>query len=125
MAVTVVDLLEVVEVEEDECEWMRAEGLACGQSMQERAPVQQAREWIVIGEELRLGELRGDGKCLHCMVREDPERLQNVVVGQQPVSRLVGPAHAAAFFVGAVEGYDEPMMVPGEWPFPIQDGLVD
>ena len=79
----------------------------------------------MIGEELRLGELRGDGKGLHCVVREDPERLQDVVVGQQPVARLVGPEHAADFVVGAVEGHDEPMMVPGEGPFPVQDGLVD
>ena len=44
MAVTVVDLLEVVEVEEDERERMVGETLASVQSMQEGAPVQQARE---------------------------------------------------------------------------------
>ena len=61
MTVTIVDLLEVVQVEEDERERARYGRFAClVQLVEQRAPVQEPGERIVVGEEARLGELGRD-----------------------------------------------------------------
>ena len=94
MAEAVVELLEAVEIRDHEPEGAlvahgpRDLALEAGD---EGAPVEEARERIVVGEEPQLAEMpardeRGGG-----VVGEDPERLEAVGRRHEPVGRVVHP----------------------------------
>ena len=124
--VTVVDLLEVVEVEEHEGESAILRTFArVLQFAQERAPVQQAREGIVVGEEAGLGELGRDGQRLHRVVREHPQRLEPLVRREHAVARLVGPDDTDDRTLLVAERDDQPVVVPGSRPASVANRLVD
>ena len=94
MPVAVVELLEVVEIRHDEAEGAavthRPRDLAL-EAVDERAPVEEPREWVVVGEEAKLAEMparheRGGG-----VVGEDPQSLEAVGRRHEPVGRVVDP----------------------------------
>ncbi len=59
--------------------------------LDERAPVQQPRERVVVGEEAQLVEVAAGDDRSRGLVREDPQRLEPVGGGQQPVLGVVRP----------------------------------
>ena len=79
MPEAVVQLLEAVEVAEHEAEDVavahRPRDLAV-EPLDERPPVEQARERVVVGEEAHLAPVRGGDDRRRGLVREDAERLE-------------------------------------------------
>ena len=97
VAGAVVDELEPVEVAHHQREGLpvalRARQLE-PQPARERAPVEQPRERIVLGQEPHLAEPVGRLEDGGGLVREHPQRLQQRPRGQQPVARVVDPDQA-------------------------------
>ena len=115
MAVAVVDLLEPVQVEHDQREWAPVAARPSDFGVEvadERAPVQEVRERVVIRQEPELRELVRGRERRRRLVREDPQRLQALLARQEPVARLVGPDDADHAAVRVAERDDEPVVVP-------------
>ena len=88
--------------------------------LDERAPVEQARQRVVVGEEAQLalvrrGDDRGGG-----LVREDAQRLQLLARRQQPVFGLVGPDEADHGACAVVQRDEQPVAVPRARPAAVQ-----
>ncbi len=123
MAVTVVQLLEVVEIADDEPERAvvpeRARDLAL-EPFDEPPAVHQTRQGIVIGEEPQLAQVRRRDDRSSRLVREDAHCLQRVARRKQPVLRLVGPEHADHLAEAVVQRDEQPVVIPRPWPAPVQ-----
>ena len=116
MAEAVVQLLEAVEVAEHEAERAvvshRARDLAV-EPLDEGAPVEQARQRVVVGEEAQLASgapTRHDRRGR--LVREDAQRLELPARRQQPVVRLVGPEDPDHLARAVVQRDEQPVAVP-------------
>ncbi len=97
MAEAVVQLLEAVEVAEHEPERAlvaRGARHLAVEPHDERAPVEEPRQRIVIGEEPQLVLVRRRDDRGGSLVREDPQRLELLLRRHQPVLRLVRPDEA-------------------------------
>ena len=94
MALAVVQLLEPVEVADHQRERV---AVAAGpvdlglQLADERAPVQQAGEWVMVGQEAQLVHASGQGQCRRGLIGEEPQGLQSPGRGKQPIEGVVDP----------------------------------
>ena len=119
MTLRVVDGLELVQVEDDERERPGVTTAArdlCVEMLDERAPVEQVRERIVVGQEAHLLELLGGVQRRRRLVREHTQRLQALGRRHQPVLRVVGPDEAHLVAASVVQRHEQPVMVPGVRP---------
>jgi hypothetical protein len=127
MTEAVVELLETVEVAEHERERAlvarRARSLAV-EPLDERAPVQQPRQRVVVGKEPQLVLVRRGDDRGGCLVREDAERLQLLLRREETILRLVGPDQADHLAGGVAQRHDEPVPVPRARPLAVAVGGV-
>src|SRR6266566_1500148 len=122
MTKAVVELLETVEVAEHERERAlvarRARRLAV-EPLDERAPVQQPRERIVVGQKPKLVPVRRGDDRGRSLVGEDPERLELLLRRKETILRLIGPDQADHLAGRVAQRHDEPVPIPRAWPLAI------
>ena len=128
MAEAVVELLEAVEIRDHEPEGAavahRPRDLAL-EAGDEGAPVEEARERIVVGEEPQLAEMPARDERGGCVVGEDPERLEAVGRGHEPVGGVVHPDDPEQRALAVLERHDQPVPVPRPRPAAVELRRVD
>src|SRR6266511_2089948 len=109
MSCTVVQLLELIEVAQHERERvavaLRPQRLRL-ELANERTPVRQTCQRIVVREELELLEPRRRLERRGCLVREQAQRLHLLACRQQSVRGIVGPHEALEHFLAVEERQD-------------------
>src|SRR4051812_47635682 len=116
MAEPVVQQLEAVEGADDEAERaaiaQRTRDLGV-EPLDEGPAVAQAREWIVVGEEAQLPQMRRRHERGSGLVRKDAQRLELLLRREQAIFRLVGPDEADDGAGAVAERHEQPVTVPG------------
>ena len=115
VALGVVDGLQLVQVEDHErerpCVPTAARDLGV-EVLDERAPVEQVRQGIMVGEEAHLLELFRRVQGGRRLVREHAQRLQALGGRHEAVLRVVRPDEAHRLAVAFVQRHEQPVMVP-------------
>ena len=128
MAEAVVELLEAVEIRDHEpkvalvANGPRDLALEAGD---ERAPVEQARERIVVGEEPQFPEMPAGDERSGRIVGEDPERLEAVGRRHEPVGGVVHPDDPEQRPLSVLERNEQPVPVPRPRPVAVELRRVD